>query len=467
MPYDGKGSARMMETDEERRAGRAGRVVKPTRRAVVQGLASGAVLAACGPLGGGAGDKEAGAQLAPQQLRIWWPFGSENLAVKESWNEFESKHPGWTAEIVFTGSYDKFLTGVAAGDVPDVYMPSSEFVLEGAAKGYLRPLDQLIARDKIDWKQYFTAAQIGCEYRKQRYGMPHHVDVYSVYTNDKLLREVGMDPRTKPSSWDELLASNQRLRKGDAGGTPTRLGFIPTYGIGPFPLFYFAANGVPLVSQDSAKVGFDTPAGLEALEWVSQAVKTLGSWDQIQAFQKQFDGGVGGALGRDGLAYGHSGVWIVEYNILKANPSAEISQWNFPGGPSAKGKEVGHFIADYDVIPTESKKPDAAWRFVVHDTSAAGQKYVQSAPGAWDIATIPTVANDPESLKKQPWRKRANELMATATSPSYFPHPGSREINGEIGKIVLPLLQGTEGAKATMESLKREVQRLMDQYATS
>jgi ABC-type glycerol-3-phosphate transport system substrate-binding protein len=445
-----------------------------TRRKAVHGIAAtigagataGAAiaLASCGPGGGGAQAPATGKQLGPQHLRIWWPFGSENLAVKESWQEFQTSHPDWTAEIIFNGSYDKFLTGVAAGDVPDVYMPSSEFVLEGAAKGYLRPLDQLIARDKIDWSAYYKAAQIGCEYKKQCYGMPHHVDVYSVYANDKVLREAGMDPSKKPASWDELLTSNQRLRKGEVGAEPARLGFIPTFGLGAFPLFYFPANGVSMVSDDGSTVGFDTPAGLEALEWMAQAVKTLGGWELITAFQRQFEGGVGTALGRDGVGYGHSGVWIIEYNILKANPQAEIGQWNFPGGPSARGKEFGHFIADYDVIPTESKRHDAAWRYIVHDTSAAGQKYVQSAPGAWDIATLPNVANDPEAIKKQPWRKRANELMATATSPSYFPHPGSREINGQISKVVQPLLQGNEGAKATMENLKREVQLLMDQY---
>ena len=441
----------------------------PTRRGLLRtacaaaGVGAAGALAACGPGQTGAGEP-ASTVTGAQHLRIWWPFGSHNLAVEESWTEFQSKHPGWTAEIVFDGSYAKFLTAVAAGDVPDVYLPSSEFVLEAAAKGFLRPLDQFIARDKVSWQRYFTAAQIGAEYKSKRYGMPHHVDVYSVYANDKVLRESGLDPKKKPGSWDELAATNQRLKKLAPEGFPSRLGFVPAYGIGAFPLFYFPANGVRLTTQDGTKVAFDTPAGLEAIEWIGAAIKNLGSWEQITAFQKQIQGGVGGALARDALAYGHSGVWILEYNVYTVTPDAEISQWNLPGGPSAKGKEFGHFIADYDVIPTDSKKAEAAWLYLLHDASPAGQKYVQSAPGAWDIATIPSVANDAEAVKKQPWRKRANELMATANQPSYFPHPGSREINGAISRAVTPFLEGKEGAKATMEHLKQEVQTLMDQY---
>ncbi|HEX2033732.1 MAG TPA: hypothetical protein VHS99_06085 [Chloroflexota bacterium] len=58
--------------------------------------------------------------------------------------------------------------------------------------------------------------------------------------------------------------------------------------------------------------------------------------------------------------------------------------------------------------PTESKKQDAAWLYLVHHTSAAGQKYVQSAPWAWDIATLRNVANDP----KEEGRSRSGERGA-------------------------------------------------------
>lgn len=438
-----------------------GAALSRRRMLATAGAGMAGLHAACAP---GGSNESSSAVKEPQHLQIWWPFGSHNLAVEESWNDFQSKHPGWTAEINFKGSYDKFLTGVAAGDVPDVYMPASPFVLEASAKGMLRPLDQFISRDKIDWKQYFIAAQIGADYKSKRYGMPHHVDVYSVYANDKVLREGGFDPKKNPGSWDELMATNPRLKKMGPEEVPARWGFIPTWGIGAFPLFYFPANGVSLVSQDGTKVAFDTRAGLEAMEWVGTATKDLGGWEQITAFQKQFTGGVGTALGQDAVGYGYSGVWILAYSVYKTSPDAEISQWNLPGGPSARGKDVGHFIADYDVIPTESKKADAAWLYIKHDASPAGQKYVQSVPGAWDIATIPSVANDAESLKKQPWRKRANELMATAKHPSYFPHPGSREIDRTIGQVVKPFLEGKEGARATMDNLKREVQLLMDQF---
>ena len=136
----------------------------------------------------------------------------------------------------------------------------------------IKPLDEQIARDKIDWKQYYTAGRIGAQYKQKHYGLPHHVDVYSIYGNEKVLREGGFDPKKKPASWDELMAVNTRLTRNGPEGNPTRMGFIPFYGVSPFMIYYFPANGAPLISPtDPTKVGFDNAAGLETLEWMANA----------------------------------------------------------------------------------------------------------------------------------------------------------------------------------------------------
>ena len=118
----------------------------------------------------------------------------------------------------------------------------------------------------------------------------------------------------------------------------------------------------------------------------------------------------------------------------------------------------------HTVIPTEAKKPDAGWQFVLHDTSPQGQKHIQWSTSSFDIAAIPSVAADPEALKIQPWRKRMNELMADAKYASYFPHPGSGEIGTAVTNAIQPFLRGEEGPKATMDLLKREAQRTIDQF---
>ncbi|MGH2368993.1 MAG: extracellular solute-binding protein, partial [Chloroflexota bacterium] len=370
-----------------------------TRRAVVAGAAAlpAGLATGCGAIDGGQGARDT-ASLEPQLVRIWVPFGDQQFNFEASWTDFLATHPGWTREIAYEVSNVKFITSVTAGDAPDVFMQPSMFLLDAAAKGMVRPLDPFIARDKVDWRQYFPAGKIGAEYRTKHYGLPHHVDVYSVYANEQVLRDGGFDAKKKPATWDELMATNQRLTRHGADGQPTRMGFIPFYGVSPFPLYYFPANGAPLISPDGTKVGFDTPGGLEALEWMSAAIKALGGWDVIQSFRSQFangENGVGWALGRDAIGYGYVGCWNLGFRVFKENPQAEIGQWHLPGGPSARGKEFGQYIAMHTVIPTDAKKVDAGWQFVMHDTSPQGQKHIQWSFSSFDIAAIPSVANNP------------------------------------------------------------------------
>ena len=438
-----------------------------TRRTLVTTTAAALppILAAgCGAAGGQSAPAKT---LEPQLVKIWVPFGDTQFNFEGSWSDFVAKHPGWTREIAYDVANTKFITSVTAGESPDVFMQPSMFLLDAAAKSMIKPLDEYIARDKVDWKQYYAAGKIGALYRQKHYGLPHHVDVYSIYGNAKVLREGGFDPAKKPATWDELMATNPRVTKTGTEGQPTRMGFIPFYGVSPFVLYYFPANGAPLVSADGTKVGFDNAAGLETLEWMSSAIKSLGGWDRIQSYRSQFangENGVGWALGRDAVGYGYVGCWNLGFRVFKEQPNAEIVQWPLPGGPSAKGKEFGQYIAMHTVIPSDTKKVDAAWQFVMHDTGPVGQKHIQWNFGSFDISSIPTVANNPESLKLQPWRKRMHELMADAKEPSFFPHPGSGDIGTAITTIVNPFLKGDEGPKTTMDALKRETERLMAQF---
>ena len=269
-------------------SGRAARASTTRRRLVrTTALLPAAVATACRGDGGRTGAGVA-RTAPPQHVRIASSMPDTQFDFESSWTDFLAEHPGWTKEIAYNVGNVKFIADIAAGDAPDTFTQNSSQLLDTAAKGLVRPLEPYLARDRFDWKRYYPAAKIGAEYRQQHYGTPHHVDVYSLYANEPVLREGGVDPKKQPASWDELVATNRRLLKHGADGQPTRLGFVPVYGVSPFPLWYFPANGAPLVSPDGTKVGFDTAAGLEVLEWMASAVGALGGWSQLQAFRAPF-----------------------------------------------------------------------------------------------------------------------------------------------------------------------------------
>ncbi|HEU5319120.1 MAG TPA: hypothetical protein VFX49_23615, partial [Chloroflexota bacterium] len=138
---------------------------KATRRAIVSAVATLPALLAAGCAGAGTGQPAPAKTLEPQLVKIWVPFGDQQFDFESSWRDFLAKHPGWTREIAYDVSNVKFVTSVTAGDSPDVFMQPSMFLLDAAAKSMIRPLDEYIARDKVDWKQYYPAGKIGALYR--------------------------------------------------------------------------------------------------------------------------------------------------------------------------------------------------------------------------------------------------------------------------------------------------------------
>ncbi|MGH2368348.1 MAG: extracellular solute-binding protein, partial [Chloroflexota bacterium] len=412
---------------------------------------------------GGAAAKPA--QAAPQHVEVWWPYGDTNVSVRPAWDDFLRRHPGWTGELTMSVNFEKYQTSLAAGIVPDAYWSNFNVVLVAAFKKMFVPLDPYIARDKVDLKQYFPSAVIGAQWKGKTYGLPHHSNVRSVYLNANVLREVGIDAQRAPAGWDIFLAANQVLKRSDAQGGLDRIGYHPTWQLGgPTPLMYLQANGVPLIDKAGTGPGFDTPAGLQAIEWVGAAVAALGGMAALSAYQKKFNRGVGEALARNAAGMALAGVWSVARDTLQAEPNTPIVQWPMPGGPNAQSKSFGYFSGTSGVVPASAPRPEAGWAFTWYQASKEGQRYIQETPNSWDQACIPSVANDPAVLEQQPWRRRANELLAQARLYAYFPYPGSAEIQGAMNQALTPLLEGKQGPDATMRETKLQAQNVMNEY---
>jgi multiple sugar transport system substrate-binding protein len=444
-----------------------------SRRALVRTLAPLALvpmasaLAACGaPKGAsGEGDVARPAPSGPQRVDLWWSIADNNPSVRPAWEDFLRRHPGWTGELTMGVTYDKYQASVAGGVSPDAYFGSFQQIQQAAFKKLFAPLDQYINRDKVNMDQYFFGSRAGAVYKGKIYGMPHHSNVRSVYINDQVFREVGLDPSKAPASWDDFRTANRRMKKEDAPGMLSRIGYNPTWQIGgPTAALYFQLNGVPLLSDDGNAPGFATPAGVEALKWLVDEVAFLGGPQALADYQKAFAKGTGEALGKGAAGMAMAGIWVVPRDAMAASPDAVISQWPIPGGPSAKGKQFGFVAATSGVVPTSAARPDAGWEFTKYQASVDGQKFIQGPSGSWDQACIASVANDPAVLQQQPWRKRANELLGQARNTAYVPHPGAVEIESAMSGAVEAMLAGKAGPDATLQDMKQQVQNAMDQY---
>ena len=437
-----------------------------TRRMVVSGgvAALAALGAACGAArDSGAGGAGATGPTGPQKVVVWVP-GAGNPSYPPAYEDFLRRNPGWTGEFVENVTYQKFQASVASGDVPDAYFAQFDTIQVAAHKGLYAPLDKYIARDKLNLENYFFGSRAGAVFRGKVYGLPHHSNVRSVYVNQRLLRNAGLSPDAAPAGWDDFRTAIQRLGKPDANGGIERLGYNPTWTIGGTAvLFYFQANGVPLVNSDGTQLAFATPAGVEALKWTQDTMNALGGAGAYADYQKKFKN-VGEAIAKDALGVSLLGVWILGQQIFPVDAAVPIVQWPMPGGPSAKGKQLGFFNATSCVVPAAAARPEGGWWFARYQASAEGQRYIQEPEGSFDQACLPEVANNPAVLARQPWRRRANELMAQAKHYAYFPAAGTADIQAAMNVVTDNLLANQLGPDAAMIEMRQQVENVMAQY---
>ena len=442
-----------------------------TRRRLMGAGATGlaAWQAACAPGSGGsatgAGARARPGATGPQKVDVWWSIADNNPSIAPAWEDFTRRHEGWTGELSMGVTFEKFQATLAGGVVADAYFGSFETIQVAAYKGMFAPLDPYIARDKVAMDQYYVGSTAGAVFRGKVYGLPHHSNVRSIYINQRVYREAGLNPDRAPESWDDFRQAVQRLRHDDGSGQPDRIGFHPTWQIGgPTAVLYFQANGVPLISADGSQPGFATPAGVEALKWIADTVSALGGKGVLDEFQKLFPKGTGEALGKGATGVALAGIWVVPRDAMAAEPSVAVAQWPMPGGPSARGKTFGFVAATSGVVPAAAAHKDAGWEFTRYQASAEGQRFIQEPQGSWDQACIHAVANDPASLQRQPWRRRANELLLQARNTAYFPYPGAADIQTAMNTAVDTMIAGKLGPDAAMQEMKQQVQVVFDQY---
>jgi len=97
---------------------------------------------------------------------------------------------------------------------------------EFAQGGQVRPLNDVVGKDKIDgwdgWEQIPDAVEALGEFEGKRYGIPVGTDGRVLFFNKKLFAQVGLPADWQPTSWEEITAAAVSL-KSLPGVTPLQL----------------------------------------------------------------------------------------------------------------------------------------------------------------------------------------------------------------------------------------------------
>lgn len=298
-----------------------------------------------------------------QRLEVWYLNASPeflNLLESEWIPEFEAMHPGVTVEVrkLSWSTFDDQLgVAIASGTAPDVFQAGSEYRAVLAENGIARPIDDFLA-EWPEWQDFVPGTWETVVWKGQSYGVPALTAPRSIIYNKAVFSEVGL-PDEPPRTWDDLRDIALKINQEDGDGNLTRIGMeVRKAAVSlHFVLPFFLQNEVSILSEDGTRVAFNTPAGVETLEFLadlSQSVSPIARTQQLGSNPT-----INLIEGRSAMMYGNAGVLRT---ARETNPAYVDDLGVAP--PLTRKVQAGVTYTDWWAISSASPHPELAFEFV-------------------------------------------------------------------------------------------------------
>jgi multiple sugar transport system substrate-binding protein len=365
---------------------------------LITACSSAATSAPATPAPGTAAPSAAATPCEGVTLRLLMEDLSETKYIQDQAADFEAKTGGkFQFELMaYSNMYEKLIPQLSGAEksgsydlIPvDYYWPG-----EFARSGWMLPLDDWIARDKVDYSGIIPAM---FDINGKVDGVTYYVPYYTypmglVYRND-----MGI---TIPKTMDEYVALAKSLKKGDFAGAAMQ--GAPTDPIAMEWLNYLYANGGDLYSPDLKTPIINNEVGLKALnqyiDLIDNAGQTGAAGANLDDALNQFASGKAATM----ISYV---IWAAS-NFQDPKISQVADKWAVASMP---GTGIGNVGAWSFGIPKSSKNPECAWEFIKWATTEPQARARALAGSAPVYASFYT---DPEILKVSPQLTPALEIL--------------------------------------------------------
>jgi multiple sugar transport system substrate-binding protein len=339
------------------------------RRRLLAGAGAGAagVLAAsCGapggaaPEGGQAGGGAPAVISTPTEILVWLnDHGPEvqQWIDSELLPKFKTEQPKVTVTIKWegwSGVAERLNAVFAAGSAPDVFTGGAEWAGSLALKGQSRDISSQV-KAWGEASDFVESAMAATMMNGKHYGVPVTSDARTLVYRKDLFRAAGLDPERGPTTWDELLDFGRRTTKTD-GGAISVAGYGMSTNWSGWCAYMYQAGG-DYVNREGTKATVDTAAGLEWAQFI---------WDVYHKFKLVDPKGPPGAFEAGGQAMTEAEPGI---GLAMDKAGAGADQVGIPDPTRHKEQQTSVFT-NWLTISTQSKAPDAAWKFVQFYTRA-------------------------------------------------------------------------------------------------
>jgi multiple sugar transport system substrate-binding protein len=369
---------------------------------------------------------------------------------------FEKEHPDIHIEFLapytdYEDATQKVLRGAATGDVPDLVWIGLNRQRVFVDKGIAVDLTPFTSKE-ADWeKRGYTGAMMDLgRIDGKVYGIATGISTAVIYYNGDLVRQAGGDPNNFPKTWDGVIALGGKIKAlgNNSGGM-----FIDWDGTGNwlFQNLVFAAGGT-MTTSDEKNVAFNDPAGLWAVNTLSQMM-TEGGMPNIS-----------GTAAIEAFLAGKLGMYIdsvADVPDYEANVGKRFDLRTAPFPlTSAKGRLAAGGAAGM-MLAKDPAAQAAAWEYLKFAGSSEGSAIVAQTSGYMPPNILAATEHLTDFYKAHQNQYVSIQQLPYVTGWYAFPGPNGLKIfdviKGHLGDVV----SGTAKPADALAAMATDVQVLL------
>lgn len=392
-----------------------------------------------------------GGALAQTTITFWHTYNQDSdenkILVEKVIPAFEKANPGIKVEsqvVPYPDFRQKLLTSIAGGTVPDAARIDIIWSPEFAKLGAIEKLDSYPGFASLKNAVFPGPLSINF-YQGSYYGLPLDTNTQIMLYNVDSLKAAGVGV---PKTFNDLKGFLEKLQK-KQGDKVTQWGFAVPGPWNWFVLPWIWSNGGDVTDAKITKAtgylnGPKTVGAIQMLyDWYKAgliaptiAQAGLSSWEGMGAGQ---------------YAATQDGPWA--YPALKKQyPNVNIAHALFPAGPGGSISVVG---GENIVIFKDSKKKEAAWKFVQFMLSSQAQLTMATTG---QIPVIKSSLNDP-FIKNHPYYGLYLQQLQTAKART--PHPAYPKIEEIMQGATQDVFAGKKAVQTALDEAAAKVDELL------
>ena len=397
---------------------------------------------------------ESEAAAGPVKIVYWRSLtGAPGDAQDELVKRFNSSQTRVIAEAQFQGAYaeilQKLMAALAAGQVPDLVLLDSPFVVLFAKDGALVPLDRFAADSKagVDLKSYIPGLLQDGYYKGKLYALPFMRSTPLLYFNRDMFAAAGLPDRV-PDTWDEFREWSRKLTTTDRFGASFTLGTTTAHWYLQGAIYSYGGE----VSDQEFNVKLEAPEAVAAAQlWQDMVFKDktalAGNVAQGDA-QNDF------LNGRAGMVFGSTGSMA---NLM--------SRAKFKVGAGFMPAKVKHMVpvggSVLAMTSTDKARQAGSWEFMKFVTNPASNAYIVVTTGYMPVSKAAMEHADTVAFfQKYPERRVAIDQLQYARSQASVISlgKGTEILRQAVEKLLVGNVPAAQVMKEAAVDLRKEYQ---------